>query len=484
MRRLTILPFFVRRGLRRRITAAFAVGGLLLASTISFATLALTRQNLVEERDETAFSVFANNGRRVRNELTAETDDEGRRAIVERLRQTSGTFPLLRVGDEWTSADPLVFNRETVPLSLLELVESGTPARMRTDIGGRIAIVSAVPIPGDPTDAIYFEAAPLDDIEETLDALAIILFGVAAVTTLMAAAFGWWAAGRLIDPLVRVRTAAEALAAGALDTRLTPPDDADLASLTASFNEMARALEERIARDARFASEVSHELRSPLMTLTASVEVLYNMADELGERGRTALDLLSDDISRFRRLVEDLLEINRYDVGTADLEAEEVHIVEFVQHAIFHFGLDSTAIVDFEAAPGMEETVLMADKRRLGRVVSNLVENASKYGDGEVRVSLERVDGLVKLGVEDNGPGVVPAERKLIFDRFHRGRAGGRRGRDSGSGLGLALVAEHVGLHGGRVWVEDRPGSTPGARFVVELPVAASGNEMEQVPAP
>ena len=483
MRRLRILPFFVRRGLRRRITSAFAVGGLLLASTISFTTLALTRQNLLAERDETAFSVFANNGRRVRNELTSETDDEGRRAIVERLRQTSGTFPLLRVGDEWTSADPLVFNREAVPASLLELVESGIPARMRTTIGASTAIVSAVPIPGTSTDAIYFEAAPLDDIEETLDTLAFILFGVAAVTTLFAAAFGWWAAGRLLNPLFKVRTAAEALAAGALDTRLTAPEDADLASLTASFNEMARALEERIARDARFASEVSHELRSPLMTLTASVEVLYNIADELGERGRTALDLLSDDISRFRRLVEDLLEINRYDVGTADLQAEEVHIVEFVQHAIFEFGLDSTAAVDFEAASGMEDTVLMADKRRLGRVVSNLVENASKYGDGEVRISLERVDGLVHLGVEDNGPGVVLAERKLIFDRFHRGRAGGRRGRDSGSGLGLALVAEHVGLHGGRVWVEDRPNSTPGSRFVVELPVTEPDHEMEQARA-
>ena len=472
------LPVFYRRGLRTRITSAFAVGGLLLASTISFASLALARQNLLNERDETAFSVFANNGRRVRNELTAETDDEGRRAIVERLRQTSNTFPLLRVGDEWTSADPLVFNQQTVPASLLQKVEAGTPAKMRTIIGDSTAIVSAVPIPGSPTDAIYFEAAPLDDIEETLDTLAIILFGVAAVATLFAAAFGWWAAGRLLNPLVRVRTAAEALAAGALDTRLTPPEDADLASLTASFNEMARALEERIARDARFASEVSHELRSPLMTLTASVEVLYNMADELGERGRTALDLLSDDIARFRRLVEDLLEINRYDVGTADLEAEEVHIVEFVQHAIFQFGLDSTAVVDFEAAPGMDDTVLMADKRRLGRVVSNLVENASKYGDGEVRVSLDRVDGLVQLGVEDNGPGVVPSERKLIFDRFHRGRAGGRRGRDSGSGLGLALVAEHVGLHGGRVWVEDRSGPTGGARFVVELPVPELDPEM------
>ena len=462
-----------RRGLRTRITSAFAISGLILASTISFATLALTRQNLLEERDETSFAVFVNNGRRVRNELTSETDDEGRRAIVERLGQTSGTFPLLRVGSEWTAADPLVFDGESVPASVLELVESGTPARMLTIVGERTAIVSAVPIPGALIDAIYFEAAPLDDIEENLDTLAFILFGVAAVTTLIAAALGWVAAGWLLNPLVKVRTAAEALAAGALDTRLTPPADADLASLTASFNEMARALEERIARDARFASEVSHELRSPLMTLTASIEVLYNSADELGERGRTALDLLSDDISRFRRLVEDLLEINRYDVGTADLDAEEVRIVEFVQQAISQIGAEGLEGVDFDAEPGIQDTVLLADKRRLGRVVSNLLDNAAKYGDGEVRVSVKRFDGLVHLGVEDNGPGVVQQERRLIFDRFHRGRAGGRRGRDSGSGLGLALVAEHVGLHGGRVWVEDRPDDSSGARFVVELPVTA-----------
>ncbi len=459
-----------RRGLRTRITLAFAVGGLLLASTISFTTLTLTRQNLLEERDEAASSVFANNGRRVRNELTSETDDEGRRAIVERLRQTSNTFPLLRVGDAWTSADPLVFNQQIVPPLLLELVESGSPAKMRASLGNSVAIVSGVPIPGAPTDVTYFEAALLGDIEDTLDTLAFILFGVAAVTALVAASVGWWAAGRLLNPLVKVRTAAEALAAGELDTRLTTPQDADLASLATSFNEMARALSERIARDARFASEVSHELRSPLMTLTASVEVLYNMADELSDRGRTALDLLSDDIARFRGLVEDLLEINRYDVGTADLEAEQVHIVEFVQQAISQFGLDSTVKIDFQAALGTEDTFLPADKRRLGRVVSNLLDNASKYGEGEVRVRLEQHGGLVRLGVEDNGPGVEPAERKQIFDRFHRGRAGGRRGRDSGSGLGLALVAEHVALHGGRVWVEERAGAR-GARFVVELPV-------------
>ena len=457
-------------GLRARITLTFALGGLALSSTISVATLALTRQNLLEEREETSFTVFVNNGRRVRNELTAETDDEGRRAIVERLGQASGTFPLLFVEDTWTAAEPLVFDGESVPAPLRELVVAGTPGRMRATIGGRTAIVSAVSIQGSGPEAIYYEAAPLDDIQDTLDALAAILFGVAAVTTLLAAATGWWAVRRMLKPLAEVRAAAESLAAGALDTRLESPSDADLASLSASFNEMAQALEDRIERDNRFASEVSHELRSPLMTLIASVEVLANSRGELSERGRTALDLLAADIARFNQLVEDLLEISRYDVGTAALHNESIDVVEFVQQAI---ASQSRADVDFAPDPAADGTTLSADKRRLAQVVSNLIDNAAKYGRSEIVVGIERRPNQVLLSVEDDGPGVAAEERKVIFNRFNRGRLSGRRGRAAGSGLGLALVAEHVDLHGGRVWAEERPGGASGARFVVELPVLA-----------
>ncbi len=462
-----------RLGLRARIAAAFALSGLLLSSIISLATLGLTRQNLLQERDSSTFAEFVNNARRVRNELTSETDDEGRRAIVERLGQTSGTFPLLRVGEAWTAADPLVFGRESVPDSLLRFADAGTPARMRATIGDSVVIVSVLPITSTGVKATYFEAALLDDIDDTLEALTVILLGAAAVTTVLAAFLGVFVARRLMRPLAEVSTAAEALAAGALDTRLDPPADTDLASLTASFNEMARALEDRIARDARFASAVSHELRSPLMTLTASVEVLSNSAEKLGDRGRIAIDLLADDIARLHRLVEDLLEINRYDVGIADLRAEPLDAVEFVQQAISVQG--TRCEIDFQVTAEARGTVLWADKRRLGQVVSNLVDNAVKYGGGRVYVEIDRLGDRLLLSIEDDGAGVAADEREVIFERFSRGRAGGRRGRGSGSGLGLALVNEHVSVHGGRVWAEDRSGGLPGARFTVELPIAPNG---------
>jgi len=124
-----------------------------------------------------------------------------------------------------------------------------------------------------------------------------------------------------------------------------------------------------------------------------------------------------------------------------------------------------------------------ADKRRLERVIANLVENAANYGGGANRVQVERDGATLRISVEDEGPGVPPEERDAVFERFFRGSASGRRrSGGQGSGLGLALVAEHVRLHGGRVWVEDRPGG-PGARFVVELPLAGPpGRTVEEGP--
>ena len=121
---------------------------------------------------------------------------------------------------------------------------------------------------------------------------------------------------------------------------------------------------------------------------------------------------------------------------------------------------------------GVGDVIIEADKRRLARVVANLIDNAGKYGGGTTSVQLWRNTDSVLMAVEDGGPGIPDDERFVIFDRFSRGRAGGRRGYDTGVGLGLSLVAEHINLHGGRVWAEDRPDGHPGGRFVVELPIS------------
>lgn len=457
--------FWGRLGLRARIMGFYAAGGLMLSLTIAVSTLTLARQNLLVDRQERAFPVAARNAARVEGTLSDETEIEDVQSIFDQLTVTDRSFPLLRIGDESASLSPQVFNEESIPPSLRSQIEAGNAARMRVRIDGRHMIITGIPIPD--VDADYYEASATDDVESALDTLGIIVLGVAAATTLLSAAVGSWASRRALTPLAEVRAAAESLAAGELDTRLDPPADADLASLTASFNGMARSLEDRIERDARFASEVSHELRSPLMTLNASVEVLQNNRRELGDRSRTALDLLRADIERFTLLVEDLLEISRYDVGTAALQPEPIDLVEFVRQLVRRLPYDDVSV----DIGDLEQLVLVGDKRRLSQVITNLVDNAAKYGGGQtiVRVHLQDTDAL--LAVEDCGPGVSREERTVIFDRFSRGSAGGRRGHGTGSGLGLALVAEHVGLHGGAVWVEDRLDGQHGARFVARLPL-------------
>lgn len=465
-----------RLGLRARIALVFAFGALLLSVTIALVTLTFTRQNLLQEREESSFVAFAENARRVQNRLNAESDTEAINAALGSLTITRGAFPLVQFDGTWTGNNSLVFNEDNVPSELRTVVEAGNAARMRATVDGAPAIVSGVLLPAADLDAAYYEAVKLDDVENTLSSLGFVVAAAAAATTLLAAGLGAWAARRTLSPLGDVRRAAESLAAGELDTRLEPQADTDLASLSASFNGMARSLEDRIERDARFASEVSHELRSPLMTLSASVEVLNNSRDLMPERSQTALKLLNDDVARFTQLVEDLLEISRFDVGTASLQIEPLGVVEFVRHAIIHSSRPDAAVV---ATPEMEDVVIAADKRRLAQVLANLIDNAERYGGGAIEVQLSRFDDTVFIAVEDEGPGVPEEERSVIFDRFSRGKAGGRRGYDTGSGLGLSLVAEHVGLHGGGVWVEDRLDAKSGARFVIAFPTGELEDEEE-----
>jgi signal transduction histidine kinase len=441
---------------------AFAVGALLLSALLSVTTWALTRENLLNQREDSAtVIVYQNAGivqRRVRD-----TDTQ---ALLSSLFSPLGARPILYNGNEYVSLTP-EFGQDALPRALRDVVVAGQPARMRYSLRGQMQLAVGIPIPSE--GVAYFEIVSLRDLQDTLEALGISLLGASLVTTLAGAGLGWWASRRALRPLAGVSAAAMDLADGRLDTRLEASDDPDLRPITTSFNNMAQALQDRIERDARFASDVSHELRSPLMTFAASIAVMHNQRDDLPERSREALGLMVADVERFQQLVEDLLEISRFDAGVARLEPEEVHLAELVMQAVSH----STAVdVPVELDAELAGVVVQADKRRIVRVIDNLIDNAAKYGGGATSVSLRQVDDGVQIAVEDQGEGVPEEDRELIFDRFNRAGAAGRRGSSSdGVGLGLALVAEHVNLHGGKVWVEDRRDGLPGARFVVQLPV-------------
>ncbi|MGH2685479.1 MAG: ATP-binding protein [Actinomycetota bacterium] len=461
-------PFSARRrlGLRARIIAAFTLGALVLSVLLAGTTFALTRENLVRQRERSALTQVYVNARISRDTLRVRETDPDRQSLLNSLL-TQSSRPVLYDQGDWV-VQSIEFGRDAIPVALRRRVIDGVPARMRYHLQGQPYLAVGIPIPA--VDAAYFEVVSLEELDDSLESIGVSLLGAALLTSLAGAGLGIWASRRVLRPLADVGHAAQAIAGGRLDTRLEAIDDPDLAALAGSFNDMARALQERIERDARFASDVSHELRSPLTTLSAAIEVLQGRRDEMPERAQAALDLLVADVARFSALVEDLLEISRFDAGAARLDLEEVRFGELVLQAI---GVSTDDDFPVELDAELDTVPVQVDKRRLVRVVANLIDNARSHGGGVSLVALRRVPTGVELAVEDNGAGVPLEERDLIFERFSRGASGaGRRGTGDGVGLGLALVREHIRLHGGDVWVEDRPDGQPGARFVVWLPAA------------
>ena len=448
-----------RLGLRARITVAFALGALLLSMVMGGLTYAVTLRYLVRQRENAVVHQAYVNAQLIRAGLRSARPDVTQ--LLAGLETSSaGSESVLRYTDRWF-ATSIVVGRDALPPRLRAVVLDGSPARQRYRFDGSPHLAVGVPIPS--VDAHYFEVFTLAELDRTVRLIGGTLAAAAALTTLAGALLGRWASGRVLTPVSQAAHAAADIASGNLDTRLEAGADPDMAVLSSSFNHMVDALSDRIDRDARFASDVSHELRSPLTTVATSLEVIMSRRHELPERAQLALDLLAADVERFERLVQDLLEISRFDAGVARLAVEDVRLDELVRHA----APDAEIDVDPHAA-GL---LIRADKRRLERVVTNLLSNAAKHGGGAERVGVRRVGTTVRLEVDDQGPGVPAEDRERVFERFARGAAAGRRSGSGGDGvgLGLALVDEHVRLHHGRVWVEDRPGG--GARFIVELPL-------------
>jgi signal transduction histidine kinase len=319
-----------------------------------------------------------------------------------------------------------------------------------------------VPLPA--VDAEFFEIASTPELARTLDTLRVVLTAFAVATALAGAVLGRYAARRVVAPLDNVAGAAARIAGGALDTRLATTEDPDLATIVGSFNSMVDAVHERIERDARFAADVSHELRSPLTALVTGVEVLQRRRNDLPERSQRALDLIDRDLRRFQRALEDLLELGRLEAGAAGSVKTTVDARDLVRHALEASGRPAELMSVPDQAP---RTRVSVDKSQLQRALVNLFENADRHGGGLTGVSVTGTPTGVLIGVEDRGPGVATADRERIFERFVRG---GSRGSLPGTGLGLSLVAETIRAHGGAVWCGPGPDGV-GARFTVRLPV-------------
>ncbi|HVV12041.1 HAMP domain-containing sensor histidine kinase [Amycolatopsis sp.] len=448
-----------RVSLRWRVAAAFGLGLLVLVSALAAATWKLSTGYMLSQREQSATWQAEVNVRLVDEALRAGSG--GLDELLTGFSTGPDSTILLFQSGRWLTSGRQV-EPSALPAALVAEARKGRALRQRVRVGGIPVLAVALPVA--TARGFYVELFPLTELDRTFKFLSSLLIGGTLACVVLAAVLGWWTSRRALRPLIALTAAASRVAAGDLTARLPDQADPDLAPLATTFNATAQALEQRVGRDARFAGDVSHELRSPLTTMVNAAEVLERRRGGLPPTAGQALDLLLAEVHRFHRMVLDLLEISRAHEEDDARSRELVDLAELVRHVVDR--ASAALPIDVDLPPPL----VWADRRRLDRVVANLLDNAERYGDGPVRVAVARRDSRVRIEVDDAGPGVPPELRERIFERFARGEHAGRRGASTGSGLGLAIVAEHVRRDDGIVWVEDRPGG--GARFVVELPEA------------
>jgi two-component system, OmpR family, sensor histidine kinase MtrB len=454
----------VRLGLRARATLALALGSLVISVLVSTLTFLVARSSFVDAQRTSVVKVVNTHVEAVQSAVSKATN-------VRLVLINQDAEAILVRADGNRDNNKLLL--EDVPRALQTLLESKASAAsqiVETPEGKRLFV--GIKLPG-LDGAKFFERATLGDVERKVNSLGRTLALVTALSTLGAALVGRSVARQVVRPLRNVADAAAEISSGRLDTRLQRSGDVDLDPLLASFNNMAATLQQRVEREGRFASDVSHELRTPLTALSTAAQLLQGRRDEFSERSQRAVDVLVSQTQHFERLVLDLLEISRFDAGAAEIHREVLHLPEFVRLVVainspFVDGDGARVQIPVDDSEMIYPEVSL-DKRRVERVVANLLQNAANYGGGAVGVSLadvtENDQPYVRIAVEDDGPGVPDAEKTAIFERFARGQATkGNANSPKGTGLGLALVSAHVALHEGRVWVEDREHG--GARFV------------------
>lgn len=448
-----------RLPLRWRVAVAFALVSSVITGTLALATWKSASEYMLAQRQQSAFRQAYTNVQLVRTMVNREGADLADE--MEELRLGEDATLALRTGERWTirgrSIDP-----GTLPAEFLAEVPTPDPPE-RMVVGGLPVLGIALPVPD--RDVLFVQLFPLAELSQALRFLALVLVLGLLASVVFGLLLGRWAADQALRPLAEFTRTAGRVAGGDWRARLPAQGDPDLAPLAALFNRTTDALEQRVARDARFAGDVSHELRSPLTTMINAVEVLNRRGAELSDTARLALRLLTTDLERLHKMVVDLLEIARDHAAADDGDLEPCDLADLVRHAVAGSSRAAVAVESPEPPP-----VVLADRRRLDRVVANMLDNADRHAGGVVRVAVLRDSTHARLVVDDAGPGIPEELRQQVFERFTRGAKSGDRGSTSGTGLGLALVADHVRFNHGRVWMEGRPGG--GSRFIAEFPLA------------
>jgi heavy metal sensor kinase len=296
----------------------------------------------------------------------------------------------------------------------------------------------------------------------------LVIGGVGAL--LAAGLGGWWLARRALRPVARMTEAADRITVDRMSERVAEPSSADeLGRLAATLNRMLDRVERGVEDKRRLVADASHELRTPLAVMRSELDVSLR-EDALGSEARAVLESAREEVDRMTRIVENLLTLARVDEGRLRVMRRPIDLNEVLTGAVEPLrGVADAGGVELARSDG--EVAASGDPELLRQVVSNLVDNAIKYGGegGRVEVAAWSRDGESGVTVADSGPGIPAEARERVFDRFYRMDAA--RGREGGSGLGLAICEEIVRAHGGRIWVES---VETGSAFSFAVPAGRS----------
>ena len=373
-------------------------------------------------------------------------------------------------------------NQNTVPLTY-------EPTTLIYNAGQGTSVPAlAVGVPLGSYYRLYY-VFPFTEQQATLLLVQRILVGVGLALVVLLAAIASLVTRWVVLPVRHAAQAARRLSDGHLGERMQVRGVDDLAALATSFNEMAASLQGKLREledlshvQRRFVSDVSHELRTPLSTIKMAADLLFEFRGDLDAAGARSAELLQSQLDRFESLLVDLLEISRFDAGAATLEAELVDVCDLVRRSAD----DAQQLA--ERRGGRIEFRLPAtgcfaeaDRRRVERILRNILVNAVEHGEGKDVVVTTAIDSdAVAVSVRDYGVGLRPGEEHKVFDRFWRADPARARAI-GGTGLGLAISLEDARLHGGWLQAWGEPGK--GSVFRLTLPRVA-GQALAGSPLP
>ncbi|MFD3495042.1 ATP-binding protein [Streptomyces sp. NPDC058690] len=481
-------------GLRTRLVVTFVVVALISAVTATALAYRDARTAVLQRTQNAAVNDLRERVAAVAADFDVPPDQQSLSRFAAKVSDGIGArIVVARYQDLVAVSDSLAETDGRITPELRTAVRAGNGARLQR-VMWRGEPYLAVGMPVTYADGDHrtsgLEVFAITDLRAERDDTAALLDSVRAgivPVVLLAAVLALLAAGTVLRPVRKLGRATRELAAGDLGSRVAVTGHDELADLATTFNETADALQasdaelrEQEAKARRFVADVSHELRTPLAAMTMVATVLEEDADQLPPDAARAARTVGAETARLSRLVEDLMEISRFDAKAVRLNAAETDLADAVRASLALRGW--TDEVQTHLHEGVRAVV---DRRRIDVIVANLVGNALRHGSPPVTVTLgtalDANGEWVTLEVADHGPGLPPGARERVFDRFYKADAARTRGAadDSGqgSGLGTAIALENARLHGGTIDVAD--GAQRGAVFTLRLPLRRTGEGTE-----